>query len=77
MSPETRDALGIELIEPSCSIFDIGHKTCVFEYLEVLRNCGTGHGHDVGELVDGEGAAAELLEDRHAGGIRKCVEPGL
>lgn len=53
-------AFRVELIEPACSCFGVGHEAHIFEHLEVLGYCGTRYGEHARELVDGDGSRGEL-----------------
>lgn len=77
MGAQTRYALGIEPVQPSRSLPDVIHQSCILEHFEVLRYGGTRYGKSSSQLVDGDGAAGELLKDGHPGGIGECIESGL
>lgn len=77
MGPQACDAFRVELIKAASAGASVGHKAGLLENFKVLRDCGTRHGELVGQLVDGERAGGELLEDSHAGGITQGIESGL
>lgn len=77
MGAQSRNALGIEPIQPSRSLLDVSHQSCILKHLEVLRNGGTRYGESPGKLVDGDWAAGELLKDCHPRGVRESIETGL
>jgi hypothetical protein len=74
---ETGYALRIELVESARSGVDVEDETGVLEHLEVLGNGRPADGEGTRELVDGEGAGGEPLEDGHAGGVAQGIETGL
>ena len=63
---QARDAFGRELVEATSSGLAVEHKACFLEHTEMLGDGGTADGHDSSQLVDGERAAAEAVEDGHA-----------
>jgi hypothetical protein len=77
VSAEAGDAFRAEPIEAAGTLARVGDETCILEDFEVLGDGGTGDGKLARQLVDGDRAGGEFLEDGHAGLVAEGIESGL
>lgn len=77
MFAQAGHALRVQGVKPPCSGLCVHYQPCILKHLQVLRNCRPAHRHSAGQLIHGQRAGRELLEDCHPRGIAKGVESGL
>jgi hypothetical protein len=77
MSAQAGDAFRIQLVEAASSGSAVGHQSRIFQYAQVLGDRGTADWQASRQLIDGQRAAGEPLEDGHAGRIAEGIQSGL
>ncbi len=70
-------SIGVELIQTTRPILDIGYETRIFQHFEVLRYSRAADGQAVSEFIDGDRSRGEFLENRHARRVGESVQTGL
>ena len=77
VSAQAGDAFRIQLVEAAGSCPAVGHQSRVFEDAQMLGDRGAADGEGTGQFVHGYGAARELVEDGHAGGVPEGIKSVL